>query len=906
VIHRQDLQFPEKDTALREDVHALGGLVGEVLRDQGGERLFDAVEGDRLAAIGRREGRADSAALLVARTAGREAGEARDLIRAFSAWFEVVNLAERVHRVRRRREYLLRNDRPQPGGIGDCMYKLKRAGYDAQQVLDLLSGVTIYPVFTAHPTESMRRTILRKHQQIADMMIERLDPTLTPFERRSLWERIRMEVTSGWQTESHPRERLTVADEREHALFYLAEVIYRVVPALYEEVALWLQTVFGLPPELSRMPLILRFGSWVGGDMDGNTEVHAKAIRETLARQQQRVISAYFQECRSLADKLSQSAGRVAASSELEARIAEYDILLPKAREAASTRHDRMPYRIFFAQVAERLRTTYEGRPNHYESADQFVRDIQLVAASLKANHGRHAGLFPVERLLCRALTFGFHLATLDVRQHAEVHREVIAQGLGRADWPGLPAAERSRALCESIARDRGPTAGFDAAGRRTLAVFEAMIQGRNKFGERAVGDYVVSGTESADDVQSVLLLARWANITDRTTGEVPLDVVPALESMRALEGAGVVLKSLLDEPSYRRHLAARGGRQNVLLGFSESNQAVGIAASRHAIYQAQVELVAAAAEAGIDLALFYGRGGPSSRGGGPIGRLAEDAPDGATRGRLRATEQGEGISNSYGLKRIALRSFEKAVFAVAMDRIEQPRPTGRERELRALMGSIAAASAARYRALVHERPGFEQFFREVTPVDVIERMQIGGRLAGRAGDGVAAVRPVPWVYAWMQSRHVLPGWYGVGTGLEAAAREQGSEALKAALKDWTFLGNLLDDVELDLVRADLDIATHYEQLATGDVAGIVSEIRSEHALTRRWVTELRGEADLLDSRPALQRATMLRSPYGDPMHLMQVDLLRRWRAGGRADAALFEALLASVSGIALALQATG
>jgi len=906
VIRRQDLQFPEKDTALREDVHALGGLVGEVLRDQGGERLFDAVEGDRLAAIGRREGRADSAALLVARTAGREAGEARDLIRAFSAWFEVVNLAERVHRVRRRREYLLRNDRPQPGGIGDCMYKLKRAGYDAQQVLDLLSGVTIYPVFTAHPTESMRRTILRKHQQIADMMIERLDPTLTPFERRSLWERIRMEVTSGWQTESHPRERLTVADEREHALFYLAEVIYRVVPALYEEVALWLQTVFGLPPELSRMPLILRFGSWVGGDMDGNTEVHAKAIRETLARQQQRVISAYFQECRSLADKLSQSAGRVAASSELEARIAEYDILLPKAREAASTRHDRMPYRIFFAQVAERLRTTYEGRPNHYESADQFVRDIQLVAASLKANHGRHAGLFPVERLLCRALTFGFHLATLDVRQHAEVHREVIAQGLGRADWPGLPAAERSRALCESIARDRGPTAGFDAAGRRTLAVFEAMIQGRNKFGERAVGDYVVSGTESADDVQSVLLLARWANITDRTTGEVPLDVVPALESMRALEGAGVVLKSLLDEPSYRRHLAARGGRQNVLLGFSESNQAVGIAASRHAIYQAQVELVAAAAEAGIDLALFYGRGGPSSRGGGPIGRLAEDAPDGATRGRLRATEQGEGISNSYGLKRIALRSFEKAVFAVAMDRIEQPRPTGRERELRALMGSIAAASAARYRALVHERPGFEQFFREVTPVDVIERMQIGGRLAGRAGEGVAAIRPVPWVYAWMQSRHVLPGWYGVGTGLEAAAREQGSEALKAALKDWTFLGNLLDDVELDLVRADLDIATHYEQLATGDVAGIVSEIRSEHALTRRWVTELRGEADLLDSRPALQRATMLRSPYGDPMHLMQVDLLRRWRAGGRADAALFEALLASVSGIALALQATG
>jgi phosphoenolpyruvate carboxylase len=811
-----------------------------------------------------------------------------------------------VHRVRRRREYLLHSDRPQPGGIGDCMYRLKRAGYDAQKVLELLSGVTIYPVFTAHPTESLRRTILRKHQQIADMMIERLDPTLTPFERRSVWERIRMEVTSGWQTEAHPRERLTVADEREHALFYLAEVIYRVVPALYEEIALWMQTVFGLPPELGRMPLILRFGSWVGGDMDGNSDVHAKAIRETLQRQHQRIISAYFQECRSLADKLSQSAGRVGTSAELEARIAEYDILVPKAREAASTRHDRMPYRIFLAQVAERLRMTYDGRPSHYESADQFVRDVELVAASLRDNHGRHAGLFAVERLLCRALTFGFHLATLDVRQHASVHREVVAQGLGRDDWASQLPADRSAAMCASISRDRGPAASFDAVGRRTLAVFEAMQQARNRYGERAIGDYIVSGTESADDVLSVLLLGRWANITDRAVGEVPLDVVPLIETVSALEGSGPLLRSLLAEPGYRRHLAARGRCQTVLLGYSESNQAIGIAASRHAIYQAQVELMAAAAEASVDLTLFYGRGGPSSRGGGPIEQLVENAPDGATRGRLRATEQGEGISNSYGLRRIALRSFEKAVFAVTMDRIEAPRAPARERELRALMGSIAAASRARYRALVHDQPGLMQFFRDATPIDVIERMQIGGRVAHRDGEGVGTVRPVPWVYAWMQSRHVLPGWFGLGSGLEAAAREHGAGSLEKALGDWTFLANLVEDVELDLLRADLEIAAHYENLAGGDAAAISAEIRHEHALTAHWVTAIKGEANLLDSRPQLQRAVVLRAPYGDPIHLMQVDLLRRWRAGGRRDAGLFDALLASVSGIALALQATG
>lgn len=906
MIQRHNLQFPEKDTALREDVHALGGLVGEVLRDQGGARLFELVEGDRVAAIARREGEPGSAMELVVRTADRDAVEARDLIRAFSTWFEVVNLAERVHRVRRRREYLADSSRPQPGGIGDCMIRLKSAGYDAGKVLELLANITIYPVFTAHPTESTRRTMLRKHQQIADMMIERLDPTLTPFERRSVWERIRMEVTSGWQTEAHPRERLTVADEREHALFYLAEVIYRVVPALYEEIALWMQTVFGLPPELGRMPLVLRFGSWVGGDMDGNSDVHAKAIRETLHRQQQRVISAYFQECRALADKLSQSAGRVSASPELEARIAEYDIVVPKAREAASTRHDRMPYRIFLAQVAERLRITYAGRPNSYESSDHFVRDIQLVAASLAANHGRHAGLFPVERLLCRALTFGFHLATLDVRQHASVHREVVAQGLGREDWSAIPAAARSRAMCESISRDRGPAEAFDAVGRRTLAVFEAMMQGRHKYGQRAIGDYIVSGTESADDVLSVLLLARWANVTDRESGQVPLDVVPLLETVSALEGAGGVLGSLLAEPSYQRHLGARGDRQTVLLGFSESNQAIGIAASRHAIYQAQVELMAAATRANVDLALFYGRGGPSSRGGGPIERLVEGAPDGATRGRLRATEQGEGISNGYGLRRIALRSFEKSVFAVAMDRIEAPRAPARERELRSLMGTIAGASRARYEALVHGQPGFLRFFRDVTPIDVIEHMQIGGRSAWREDGAAGPARPVPWIYAWMQSRHVLPGWYGIGSGLEAAAREHGAGAIEKALDDWTFLWNLVEDVELDLVRADLDIAAQYERLAGGDVSAIAAEIRREHALARQWVTAVRGERNLLDGRPALQRAAILRAPYGDPLHLMQVDLLRRWRADGRRDPALYDALLASVSGIALALQATG
>lgn len=902
--YRQQVQFPTKETGLREDVHALGGLVGEIVHDQGGEELFQLVEGDRVTAIRHRDGDPQAAVELVVRTADRPAGLARDLIRAFGKWFEVVNLAELVHRLRRRRDYQSRSDRPQPGGIGDCLYRLKAAGFSGEQVLELLRGVTIYPVFTAHPTESTRRTILRQQQQIADLMMERLDPTLTPADRRVLWERIRTEVTAGWQTEAHPRERLTVADEREHVLFYLAEVVYRVVPALYEELAIGFDEVFGLPVELGRMPRLLRFGTWVGGDMDNNIDVHAKTVRETLHRQQQLIISTYYDECRALSDKLTQSAGRVGVSRELEERIAEYEILLPNARNSTPARHDRMPYRIFLTQVAERLRTTYDGRPNHYESVDQFIRDIEVVAASLRGNRGRFAGLFAVERLLCRARTFGFHLATLDVRQHASVHREVLRQGLGRADWlDGSPAA-RAAVLRENLARDRGPVAPFDAVGRRTLAVFDAMVQARYKYGERAIGDYVVSGTEAAEDVLSVLLLARWADISDRGDGAVPLDIVPVVETTRALESAGDILVELLDDPLYRRHLAARGQRQTVLVGYSESNREIGIVASRHAVYEAQLGLLQAAAGRNVELSLFYGRGGTASRGGGPLDRLVTSAPAGAIRGRLRVTEQGEGISDSYGLRRIALRSFEKAVFAVMQEHTRGVESHA-EHHLE-LMQRIAAASRAHYRALVWDEPGFYDYFSAVTPIDVIERMQIGGRVAHRPGTGVAALRTIPWVFAWNQSRHALPGWYGAGTGFDIAARELGAERLLKAWAEWPFFANLIDDLELEMVRADLGIAAHYDELAPPSAERFAAELRREHALAGRWITWIKGEVDLLDSRPRVQRSVLLRSPYLDPMHLMQVDLLRRWRAGGREDRALYEALVASVSGIALGVQATG
>jgi phosphoenolpyruvate carboxylase len=906
-MYRQSIQFPVKDAALREDVHALGGLIGETLRDQGGEDLFKLVEGDRLAAILRREGDAQGAAELGQRTQGRSPSTATDLTRAFSIWFMAVNTAEKAHRVRRRREYLSDARTAQPGGIADCIGRLQRAGVTLAQALELIGKMSLEPVFTAHPTESTRRTILRKQQHIAHDLLDRNNSTSNRAELDMLWARVRLEVTSIWQTEEHPREGLTVVDEREHVLFYLIDILYRVVPLFYEEIEAALASAYSVPVESLDVPNILRFGSWVGGDMDGNADVHGKTIRETLHRHQQLIVSTYFSECEQLAESLSQSANRVAVSAALAARIESYSALLPGAKALAPARHDRMPYRVFFGQISERLQASYDGRPNAYQGPDELLADISLAADSLLANRGRHAGYFLVRRLLRRVRTFGFHLATLDVIQHARVHDNVIAQGLDRKDWPSLPAAERLQQLRDLLVRDQGPTAAFDAMGRRSLWVFEAIAQARHKFGGRAIGEYIVSGALGPEDILAVLLLARWADITDKRTGECPLDVAPLLESIDSLESAGDVLGAVHAEPAYRRHLAARANRQMVVIGYSDTNKQGGIAASRWALQVAQAQLLEASRKAGINLLIFHGRGGTPARGGGRTEHLVESLPNGAMQGVLRLTEQGEVVNQSYGLRPIAMRTLERTFASVALATAHTAEIAPIAPEQIAVMRTIAQHSLKAYRELVFGSAEFFEYFRAVTPLDVIERMHIASRPAVRgAGGGVQALRAIPWVFAWTQSRHMLPGWFGVGSGLQAALELHGEEVIARMVAHWPFFGHLLDDVETMLGRTDLEIASHYDALAPEQLKAQSLPIAKEYALTLRHLLHLRGSARLLDGDPTLQRSIKLRNPYVDPMHLMQVDLLRRWRATQRQDTALFGALRATISGIAQGLQATG
>lgn len=900
---RSDISFPQKDAELREDVHMLGALVGEVIREQGGDALFEAVESDRQNAIARREGDKECARELAEQTRNVPPEQARDLVRAFSTWFEMVNMAEKVHRIRRRRAYF-NEGKTQPSGVMEAVNKLKEQGLSLEDVWRLMLQMWVEPVFTAHPTESTRRTILRKQQKIAQLLLQRLGLARTANETRVIWERIRNEITSGWQTAENSRERLTVADEREHVLFFIGEVLYKIVPSFYEEIEAALEQAYGPEAREREVPEILRFGSWVGGDMDGNPDVHAKTLRETIARQQQIIVNNYFLECKSLAESLSQSASRVGVAAELSARIDQYSVLLPGGGSLSPARHDRMPYRMFLGQVMERLRATYEGRANHYENVSEFLGDINLIADSLRANKGEHAGLFQVRRLIRRVRTFGFHLATLDIRQHALAHRTVIGQGLGDAEWLKRDGASRTARLREALERDEGPTNVLDASGKRSLWVLEALAHSRHRYGDEAIGAYVVSGTQGIDDVLSVLLLARWADTADRRTGDVPTDVAPMFESAESLQRCGEMMKQLFEEPAYKRHLKGRANHQYVMIGYSASNKESGIVRSRWLIRQAQESLFAAADTAGVDLTLFHGQAEGIDRGGGRTEVLVRSGPDGARRGRLRITEQGELVNEKYGLRPIALRVFEQAFNALSLSRAGAMPPERVEPRWHDAMELLAKESSRVYRGLVFDDAEFHEFFCQLTPIDVVERMQIGSRPVSRLERvGIAALRSIPWWHAWSQCRYMMPGWFGAGSALALASRELGDAALRDMYENWFFFTNLVDDIELSLARADLDIARVYEQLVEEKYRRFIPLLRAEYELTRQQVLNIRCCVHLLDGASTVQRSIMLRNPYIDPMHLVQVDLLRRWRAGKREDRELLSALLATVSGISQALQ---
>jgi len=897
---RSGIVFATPDLPLREDVRRLGAMVGELLAEQVSAEFLAEVEQVRMAAIARRENRQPLSALST-QLAGRTPQQAETMVRAFATYFQVVNIAERVHRIRRRRDYQRAGSkRPQPESLADAFAQLKAQGVSLEELTQCLAHIDIEPVFTAHPTEAVRRALLEKEQVMVASLVEHLDGLRTPHEQVADTARFRKALTAAWQTNDSSPVRPGVDDEREHIGFYLAGVLYRVIPVFYEALEQALLDTWGRSVPL---PRLLRFGTWVGGDMDGNPNVDAHTLSATLQAQRQMVLELYLKDLLELASLLSQSIERVGISEAVLARIDDYQHLLPQVQ--SRPRHADMPYRLLNDRMRARIQATLDDSPGAYAAPEEFIHDLNLILESLEANKGRYAGAFSVRRLLWRVRTFGFHLARLDVRQESSIHTRALLEVL---DQPIDTLNENARAqyLAPYAAGTLALPTTTQAVGTRLDQVFAALASARKRHGRQAIGSYIISMTREPSDVLAVLALARRGGLVDENNA-VPLDIAPLFETVDDLQHSVTTLQRLLSDPVYRAHLANRDHRQMVMLGYSDSGKDSGIAASRWALQKAQRQLRAVADEYGVHLTFFHGRGGSISRGGTKTTHAVDASPLGAIAGRLRVTEQGEVIHRKYGIRALALRSLEQATGAVLRASLRPRHVDTRVDRWRALMEHIAADSATAYRAFVGHAQ-FMHYFRQATPVDVIERMTLGSRPSRRLGTDAALsnLRAIPWVFAWSQARAMVPGWFGVGSGLQSAADAGHEETLREMAHDWPFFDIFLDDVAMVLSKGDLHIAEQFSQLS-GELHDVFFPIiRQELALTIHWLKRLNGQSELLAHDPRLALSIRLRNPYIDPISLLQLDLLQRWRASEREDEQLLRALVACVNGVAQGIQNTG
>ncbi|MCA1780069.1 MAG: phosphoenolpyruvate carboxylase, partial [Xanthomonadaceae bacterium] len=694
-MKREEIDFPSEHEALRQDVGVLGSMVGDLLREQCGDALFLRVEAAREAAIDRRDKQVDSSALEQACRFDDDR-EALDFVRGFAAWFRMVNLAEQVHRIRRQREWAA-GSVAQPESLQAVLGRMRDEGMGLEDFQQLLGDLRVVPVLTAHPTEATRRSILEKEQRMAAYLVQRFDDSQSDQAMSRLIDRIRMELTIAWQTAEQTEVRPTVADEAEHAHYYLANVLYRVAPVVHEKIAEAMNSVWDVEIDPAHLPSMLRFGSWVGGDMDGNPNVGPDTVLGTLAEQRRQVIGNYLGEVRRLNRLLSHTLGRISISAAMSERLSDYRASMPEVAAKVPLRHADMPYRVQLYYVEHRLKATLKDAELAYSGPQEFLEDLSLIADSLPGHKGARAGLFPLNRLRRRIEIFGFHLAALDLRIDSGDLHAAVAELLDDPEWPEREPAQRA----ERLKRELSSGNLSDRDGEHPVSrLLKAAAVARARFGSTSVETLIVSMSRNADDVLAAWWIARQAGIEDGA-----FDFVPLFETVDDLQAAETVMEGLLSLKAWQSLLDLRERRQMVMLGYSDSNKDGGLVASRWSLQDAQARLVALFERHAVGLTLFHGRGGSIGRGGGKTNRAILAGPPGSVAGRLRLTEQGEVIHRKYSLRPIALRNLEQMSAAVLLASRELPTGLAAVQpadQWRRYMDRLAELSRQAYRNLVY------------------------------------------------------------------------------------------------------------------------------------------------------------------------------------------------------------
>jgi phosphoenolpyruvate carboxylase len=904
----------ERDSPLKADIRLLGRLLGDTLRMQEGDGAYALVETVRQIALRfHRDAEAGARAELEALLASLSRGRAIQIIRAFSYFSHLANIAEDQHHIRRRRAHALAGSPAQEGTLARALAHAAQAGVTRVGLAEFFKNAAVVPVLTAHPTEVRRKSTIDREREVATLLAERDARPLTPEESEENEAALRRALLTLWQTSILRRTRLKVVDEVINGLSYYDYTFLKEIPRLHTA----LEDLLGeVDPDWAGIPVpaFLTMGSWIGGDRDGNPFVTAEMLREALRLQSRRIFAHYRAELQALAAELSLDARLVTVSEAVEA--------LAAASPDQSPHRQGEPYRLALATIRQKVQASEAGDAVEagklYASPAEFNADLVLIRDSLEANGSALLAQGRLRQLIRAVETFGFHLASLDLRQNSDVHARVVHELFSHAkpgtDYANLPEEARIALLIEELATPRllaSPFIAYSAETAGELAILKAAAEAHARFGARAVPNYVISKADSPSDVLEVALLLKEAGLMQPVEGTLALNIVPLFETIADLQAADGIMARLFALPLYRRLIKARGDQQEVMLGYSDSNKDGGFLTSGWELYRAEIALIEVFRAHGVRLSLFHGRGGSVGRGGGPSYQAILAQPGGAVQGAIRITEQGEVIAAKYANPALGRRNLETLAAATLEASLLHGQEAAPKPEYLTAMAELSASACAAYRGLVYETPGFERYFWESTVISEIATLNIGSRPASRTNSRrIEDLRAIPWVFGWAQCRVMLPGWYGFGsavTAFLATHGEAGMSLLQDMARDWPFFSTLLSNMDMVLAKSDLAIASRYADLVTdaGLREAIFPRIMAEWEGTVKALLTITQQVELLAGNPILARSIRHRFPYLDPLNHLQVELLKRHRAGD-ADSRVVQGIHLTINGIAAGLRNSG